>query len=197
AVAEDLDIAASKTGMLANAAIIRALATCIDECEIGELVVDPVMVATSGARLLDADAERLMTERLLPRARLATPNLPEAAVLAGLPADSDVAALADAILASGCRAVLIKGGHGDSENIVDLLATPDGRREFRHRRIGRAPVHGTGCALSAAITAHLARGAELEEAVETAIDWLQSLLARTWRPRKGPLGMLNFSAGRG
>lgn len=192
AVAEDAGIGATKTGMLANAEIIQAVVRSLDDYEVGQLIVDPVMVATSGARLLDTDAEKLLRERLLPRARLVTPNLPEAAVLAGLDPDAGSDALADAILEAGCEAVLVKGGHDGSDTLTDLLATADSRRRFRHERIGRSPVHGTGCALSAAITAQLARGAELEDAVGAAIDWLQSALTRTWTPRKGPLRMLSL-----
>lgn len=194
AVAEDQIIGATKTGMLANAGIIRAVARSLDECDVGQLVVDPVMVATSGARLLDTDAERLLRDRLLPRAHLVTPNLPEAAVLAGMDHDAGPDALADAILESGCGAVLVKGGHDDgSDTLTDVLATADGRRRFSHPRIGESPVHGTGCALSAAITARLARGADLEDAVGEAIDWLQSALTHTWTPRKGSLRMLSLA----
>lgn len=196
AVAEDARIGATKTGMLANAEIIQAVVRSLDVYDLGQLVVDPVMVATSGARLLDKDAEQLMREHLLPRADLVTPNLPEAAVLAGLDRDAGSEAIADAILESGCAAVLVKGGHDGSDTLTDLLATPGSRRAFRHDRIGRSPVHGTGCALSAAITARLARGAELEEAVGAAIDWLQSALTRAWKPRKGPLRMLGFPLAR-
>jgi hydroxymethylpyrimidine/phosphomethylpyrimidine kinase len=192
AVLDDLPVGAAKTGMLANAGIIEAVAESLSGHSGLQLVVDTVMVATSGARLLDREAERVLIERLLPHATLVTPNLPEAAVLTGLPADTAPCRMADALLAKGCRAVLLKGGHGKDEEVVDWLVTGSGQERFRHRRVeGR--VHGTGCALSAAITAGLARGRSLEDSVGPAIEWLQTLIAATWRPDKGELGMLPFA----
>lgn len=191
AVLADLPISAAKTGMLANAGIIDAIVDILDDHEQIRLVVDPVMVATSGARLLDRDAEQALVQRLLPRASLVTPNRPEAAVLAGMEADAPAEELARAILAHGCRAVLIKGGHDSGARIEDVLITERGERRFSHARVNRQ-VHGTGCALSAAIAAALARGSDLEDAVARAIEWLQGMIAANWQPAQGNLGMLPF-----
>ncbi len=126
------------------------------------------MIATSGDRLLSVDAERVIRDRLLPLATLVTPNLDEAALLTGLEV-RDVAQMeraAAVLLDSGAAAVLLKGGHLADDTIVDLLVTPDGTRRFSHPRIKTTSTHGTGCTLSAAITAGLAQGQALERAVE-------------------------------
>jgi hydroxymethylpyrimidine/phosphomethylpyrimidine kinase len=194
AVLEDLPIRAAKTGMLANRAIIDTLAEGLDQNPHVQLVVDPVMVATSGARLLNRDAEQALRERLLPRAALVTPNRPEAAALTGLSADAPAEQLAESILAMGCRAVLIKGGHAGGATVEDVLVTDGERERYTHPRVaGR--IHGTGCALSAAITAGLGRGEPMNKAVGNAITWLQVMIAHTWQPRKGELEMLPFGMG--
>ncbi len=184
-VLEDIPVRAAKTGMLASAAIIDAIVEAWPENEAPALIVDPVMVATSGARLLDGDAVDGIRSRLLPRADLATPNLPEARLLAG---DEKGKAgpdhLAERILETGCRAVLIKDGHGTGKEVIDRLYSSDGSREFSHPR-QEGQFHGTGCCLSAAITALLARGAGLEEAIGQAIDWLAGLISRARMPLKG------------
>lgn len=192
AVLADLPVRAAKTGMLANAAIVEALARSWSDPGRPLLVLDPVMVATSGARLLDSDAERVMIERLLPLAALVTPNLPEAAVLTGLPADASAEHLADALLELGCRAVLLKGGHARTSEIEDWFVTAETRERLRHQRV-EGKVHGTGCTLSAAITAGLARGEALSEVVPKAVEWLQTLIGAHWMPTRGELGMLPFS----
>lgn len=192
AVFADLPIAAAKTGMLANAEIIVKVAEFMTQHPRVALVIDPVMVATSGARLLDPEAERTLVSRLLPLATLVTPNLPEASVLTGLAEDAPAEKMAEAILRSGCRSVLIKGGHDTGREIADLLVTAEGTQRFTHRRIDRR-VHGTGCALSAAITASLALGKTLEQSVADAIEWMQTMIAGTWQPLKGDLGMLPFA----
>ena len=191
AVLADLPIQAAKTGMLANAAIIEGIADRLADQATLNLVVDPVMVATSGARLLDRDAERTLIDRLLPLSTLVTPNLPEAAVLTGLPEDTPLARLADQILQAGCKAVLIKGGHARAARVEDLLVTARGEMRFSHPRVAQR-IHGTGCALSAAITAGLAHGQDIETAVGEGIDWLQGMIAATWQPMKGELAMLPF-----
>ena len=190
----DLPIRAAKTGMLANAAIVNTVAEFLAGQHDTSIVIDPVMVATSGARLLDRDAENALIERLLPLATLVTPNLPEAAVLTGLREDTAPEQLAERIIGLGCRAVLLKGGHADGAMVEDLLVTASGQMTFRHPRVERR-VHGTGCALSAAITAGLAHGQDLEIAVESAIEWLQGMIASTWQPLKGELAMLPFGKG--
>ena len=191
AVFEDLPIRAAKTGMLANASIIEQVASVLETHPEVKLVIDPVMVATSGARLLDRDAERVLVERLLPRAGLVTPNLPEALTLTGLPEETPPDEIAGHILQLGCRAVLIKGGHASGATVEDLLVSNHGKSSFSHPRIDRR-IHGTGCALSAAITARLGLGEDLEMAVSGGIEWLQTMIAHTWQPLKGELAMLPF-----
>lgn len=191
AVLEDIPITAAKTGMLANAAIIREVINGLREFEEIDLVVDPVMVATTGARLLDRQAEDAIRRQLLPRATLVTPNLPEARALTGMGESTDPQVLADQLLQLGCTAVLVKGGHGRGEQVEDWLVTANDRIRFTNRRIS-GNVHGTGCALSAAITAGLARGNSLPDSVATAIEWLHRMLQQTWQPKTGQLRMLPF-----
>ena len=192
AVLTDLPISAAKTGMLANTATIKVIADELRQHPALALVIDPVMVATSGDRLLDPDAEKLLVSELLPLARLVTPNLPEARVLTGLDNQASAQQLGEAILGLGCTAVLIKGGHAEGNRVEDLLLTQSDQHRFSHRRVEES-IHGTGCALSAAITAGLARGEPLEDAVAAAIEWLQKMIGRTWRPQAGKLAMLPFS----
>ena len=194
---DDLPVTAIKTGMLASAALIESIHAALPRDATPLLVVDPVMVATSGDRLLDESATEALVARLLPRAALVTPNRPEAAVLTGADADAPVDELADRMLALGLQAVLIKDGHGSDAICRDLLATADGRRRTfeRARRPGR--YHGTGCALSAAICALLARGETLETAVAMAGDWLAEQIAGARLPTKGDLALLPFCRGEG
>jgi hydroxymethylpyrimidine/phosphomethylpyrimidine kinase len=175
ALAEDLPPAALKTGMLAEAAVVRQVARTIRENGWGPLVVDPVMVATSGARLLTTEAEDVIREDLLPLAAVVTPNIDEAAILTGRVVH-DVATMERAavtMLRFGAAAVLVKGGHLSSESrVTDVLATPSGVRHFSHSRIETTSTHGTGCTLSAAITAGLALGHSLEDSVINALDFV-------------------------
>lgn len=194
AVTNELPIKAAKTGMLANAEIIEVLIKHLADQSDLDLIVDPVMVATSGARLLDQEAESVLREGLLPKASLVTPNLPEAAVLTELDDDRPAEEYAEALIALGCRAVLIKGGHGSGDHVEDLLVTEAATKRYKHPR-RPLQVHGTGCALSAAITACLARGSSLENAVDQAIAWLQQQLDQTWTVPRGKLAMLPFTAG--
>lgn len=179
AVAEDLHPAAAKTGMLADAPIIRAAAAALGEAGIAALVVDPVMVAASGDRLLEEEAIGALRSDLLPRALLVTPNLPEAEILAGAPVEDpdDMRRAADAILETGAGAVLLKGGHLPGPEVVDLLWDGRERREWRSPRIRTRAGHGTGCTLSAAIAAGLASGDDLEVAVDRALDFTRRALA--------------------
>jgi hydroxymethylpyrimidine/phosphomethylpyrimidine kinase len=186
AVATDMPVAAAKTGMLASAAIVAAVADAVARLRITPLVVDPVMVAKSGDRLLDAAAERAYVERLLPRATLLTPNLHEAGALLGRPV-RDVAGMREAardLRALGAAAVLVKGGAlaGDA---VDVFC--DGPRlvELPGERVPTPNVHGTGCTLSAAICARLALGAELLEAVRGAKAYLTEGLRRSYAVGRG------------
>lgn len=161
AVFDDLRVAAVKTGMLANAQIVTAVASALAERPTIPVVVDPVMVATSGDSLLEPDAVAAVRTRLITCATLITPNLPEAAALLGTKvADtlSEAEAQAKALLGLGCRAVLVKGGHRQAAEAIDVLAIADGRIEhIRAPWIATRNTHGTGCTLSAAIAALLAR----------------------------------------
>lgn len=171
AVLSDLDVRAIKTGMLANSAIIGAVVERLAAWPARPLIVDPVMVATSGDALLDPNAIDAVRHLLLQRATLVTPNLAEAArLLDTAPASTvdEMAAQAQAIMAFGCRAVLIKGGHGTSDQATDVLLA-DGRiTPFTRPRVATAATHGTGCTLSAAIVALMAMGTPMAEAVDRA-----------------------------
>ena len=178
ALAEDLPPDAVKTGMLASAALVEQVAEAIVRYRWTSYVCDPVMIATSGDRLLDAEAERVMRDRLLPLARLVTPNLDEAALLTGLEVHdpASMAAAGDALLRLGASAALIKGGHLAGPTMTDVLVTSQGVRRFTRPRIDTTSTHGTGCTLSAAITAGLAAGQPLEAAVADALDYLARAL---------------------
>ncbi|HEX5962096.1 MAG TPA: bifunctional hydroxymethylpyrimidine kinase/phosphomethylpyrimidine kinase [Gemmatimonadales bacterium] len=179
ALAEDLPPAALKTGMLAEAAVVRRVARAIRENGWAPLVVDPVMVSTSGTRLLTTEAEEVIRDDLLPLAALVTPNVDEAAILTGRVVH-DVATMeraATTLLRFGAGAVLVKGGHLSSGEVTDVLATSGGTRRFSHSRIETSATHGTGCTLSAAITAGLALGRPLEEAVEVALEFVHRAIA--------------------
>ncbi len=174
AVCRDLGVVAVKTGMLPSAEIIDVVVDGIDRHRLGPVVVDPVMVATSGARLIDDTAVDALRERLIPRSWLLTPNLPEAARLVeGAVAETISQMEAQGRLLQtrfGARAVLIKGGHGSGVEAIDLLVPGDGAAGvvFALPRVLTKGTHGTGCTLSAAIAALLASGMTLEEAVRKA-----------------------------
>ncbi|WP_226039250.1 bifunctional hydroxymethylpyrimidine kinase/phosphomethylpyrimidine kinase [Natrinema sp. DC36] len=172
AVTDDFAVGAAKTGMLATAEIVRTVAERASEFDF-PLVVDPVMVATAGDRLLEPEAERAY-EELLGEATLATPNADEAEVLTDIAVvDEETAREAgDAILETGVDAALIKGGHVPGERVRDVLVTADGARAFEHPRVGTEATHGSGCTLAAAIAARLANGEALERAVAGATDFL-------------------------
>ncbi len=179
ALAEDLPPAALKTGMLAEAGVVRRVARAIRENGWAPLVVDPVMVATSGSRLLTTEAEEVIREDLLPLAALVTPNLDEAAILTGRVVH-DVATMeraATTLMRFGAGAVLVKGGHLSTPDVTDVLATHAGTRRFSHSRIETTSTHGTGCTLSAAITAGLALGHPLEDAVAAGLDFVHRAIA--------------------
>lgn len=180
AVADDLHPAACKTGMLASADLAIAVAESIREHGLTNYVLDPVMVATSGDRLLDEGAERAVLEHLLPLAAVVTPNLDEAAILTGLPvADvEDMEEAARRLVAAGARAALVKGGHMTGGAVVDVLFDGEHVHAYRRPRIDTSSTHGTGCTLSAAIAAGLARGLALQPAVESALDYVHRAIAR-------------------
>jgi hydroxymethylpyrimidine/phosphomethylpyrimidine kinase len=167
AVVTDIGVDAAKTGMLASARIIEAVAESASEVGVPNLVVDPVFVSKHGHPLLQEDAVDALRTRIVPLATLVTPNLHEAAGLAGIPVRSaeDMEGAGRAILDLGAGAVLVKGGHLEGTEATDLLVTSDGAQPITAERIDTPHTHGTGCVLSAAIAAHLARGAELPEAV--------------------------------
>lgn len=176
AVVSDVPPHAAKTGALGNAEIVRAVAAVAHAFEF-PLVVDPVMVSKHGARLLSQEAEDALIQELLPRAALVTPNVPEAEILAGaaIQNESDIIDAGERLLARGCKAVLVKAGHlaGDP---VDVLCTRDDVTRFPGVRVETAHTHGTGCTFSAAITAGLARGKDLIEAIADAKRFVQTAI---------------------
>jgi hydroxymethylpyrimidine/phosphomethylpyrimidine kinase len=168
AVVTDIGVDAAKTGMLASAAIVQAAADALGETGVPNLVVDPVFVSKHGHALLEEDAVRALRDRLLPLATLVTPNLPEATGLAGFEVSTRdlMQDAAEVILAMGPAAVLVKGGHLErAADADDLFFDGDRMVWISGERIDTTNTHGTGCTLSSAIAAHLARGAELAEAV--------------------------------
>jgi len=191
-VAQDLGVDTLKTGMLATAEVIDGVAEVLDEMPDTPLIVDPVMVAKGGFKLLDPAAADSLVRSLVPRADVLTPNMPEAAVLIGReiagPADMRDAAMR--LLDLGPGSVLLKGGHIDGPEVIDLLVSRDSDLvEIRHPRIDTRHTHGTGCATASAIAAGLAQGLELEAAVRRAIDYVREAIrtAPGWGGGHGPL----------
>jgi len=173
-VAHDLPPSSIKSGMLANAELVQTVAEAIQAHELENYVLDPVMVATSGDPLLAPDAEEALVADLIPLATLVTPNLHEARILTGLPVDSleGMRLASRAFLEMGAGSVLVKGGHLEEGEVVDLFW--DGTREltWRRARLDTPHTHGTGCTLSAAAAAGLAQGFSLPEAVDHAVDFV-------------------------
>jgi hydroxymethylpyrimidine/phosphomethylpyrimidine kinase len=167
AVMSDIGAHAAKTGMLATAAIVEAVAAAVADLEIPLLVVDPVMIAKSGDALVDDEAVATIRTELLRQARVVTPNIPEAEVLSEMTirSDEDRREAARKIAALGPAAVIIKGGHYPSRDIVDLLYDGECFHDFRSERIEGTSTHGTGCTFAAALAARLALGDSLEDAV--------------------------------
>lgn len=190
AVVDEFVIGAWKTGMLGNAANVRAVAEALPRE--APLVIDPVMVSTSGHRLLDADAVADLIDHLIPRAEIVTPNLPEAEVLAGMRVVDldDMAEAGRRILDLGARAVVVKGGHlAGSDRVTDLLIDQDGVLEASGRRYPYS-VHGSGCCFSAALAAYLARGMTTREAFFAAREFTDTAIRQaTGGP--GPLRIVN------
>ncbi|MCB9505883.1 MAG: bifunctional hydroxymethylpyrimidine kinase/phosphomethylpyrimidine kinase [Gemmatimonadales bacterium] len=179
ALAEDLRPAAVKTGMLATREVVTCVVDGLAALGAPHLVVDPVMVATSGDRLLDADAIATVRDRLLPLAAVITPNLDEAELLTGIEVRTPEAMITAgrALIEMGARAALVKGGHLEGETLVDVLVRADGVERYAHARRRTTATHGTGCTLSAAICANLALGLDLEPAVRVALVYLQRAMA--------------------
>ncbi len=180
-VLEDIGADAVKTGMLFSSSIIAAVADALTRHGVKTLVVDPVMVATSGDVLLQADARATMIAQLLPLALVVTPNVPEAEVLSGVKVVDDASLLeaAQRIHAMGPRYVLMKGGHLPGAEAVDVLYDGTLWRPYRAPRIDTVNTHGTGCTYAAAIAAHLARGLGVEDAVTAAKTYLTGALAHS------------------
>ncbi len=179
AVVGDLRPAAVKSGMLGTAELVVAVAEEIARHAIDDYVLDPVMVATSGDRLLDRDAERTLRQRLIPLARVVTPNLEEAQILTETTIETidDMEAAGRAIVSLGAAAALVKGGHLAGDELTDILVTEHEVHRFSHRRIETTSTHGTGCTLSAAIAAGLASGRELLPAVSDALEFVHEAIA--------------------
>src|SRR6201996_8728160 len=180
AVFTDLDVGAVKIGMVAQLASIEAIADALMHFSPKHIVLDPVMVATSGSRLLATEAVEALRKKLIPLATIVTPNLPEAAALLDEPAATGEAAIesqGERLLALGCPAVLIKGGHGEGSESTDHLIRASGSVTLAAPRVATPNTHGTGCSLSSAIAAELAKGAELEAAVRNAKHFVSAAIA--------------------
>jgi hydroxymethylpyrimidine/phosphomethylpyrimidine kinase len=180
AVFADLDVRSVKIGMVAQLATIEAIVAGLARWSPKHVVLDPVMVATSGDRLLAADAVDALRTKLIPRASLITPNLPEAAALLGAPvavSQADIEGQAQLLLSMGCQAVLIKGGHGEGSESIDYLARGNRTIALAAPRIATKNTHGTGCSLSSAVAAGLAKGEDLETAVRNAKAFIGAAIA--------------------
>ncbi len=200
-VLDDIEVRAVKTGMLATAATVREVADLAAEGRLPHLVVDPVLVSSSGHALLERAGVEAYLEHLLPRALVATPNLREAAVLSGTGLEElrDVearVAVAERLRAGGARFVVVKGGHL-TDSADDVVAGPDGVLVLPAPRVPTTNDHGTGCSFSAAVVAHLARGVAVPEALQQAKDFVTRALAgaASWRlgAGHGPLDHFGWS----
>jgi hydroxymethylpyrimidine/phosphomethylpyrimidine kinase len=192
AVVSDFGVHAAKTGMLPNAAIVEAVCAAVRDLDIPMLVVDPVMIAKSGDRLVDDEALAVMKAELVGLAFLVTPNIPEAEALTNIEirTDDDRKEAARRIVEMGATAVVVKGGHLPSPVITDLLLHEDEFVEFRQPRVPGVHTHGTGCTFAAAITSHLARGHDLRMAVEGAQHYVAAAIRHAPKLGRGhgPLG---------
>jgi hydroxymethylpyrimidine/phosphomethylpyrimidine kinase len=180
AVFSDLTVGAVKVGMVAQRASIDAIAAGLKRWSPKHVVLDPVMVATSGDRLLAAEAVDALRRKLVPGASVITPNLPEAAALLDEPEAASEAAIESQgrqLLAMGCRAVLIKGGHGQGAESIDYLFEANRTLALAASRIATQNTHGTGCSLSSAIAAGLAKGEDLETAIRNAKAWISAAIS--------------------
>lgn len=180
AVFADLEVGAVKIGMVAQRATIAAVVTALQRWSPKHVVLDPVLVATSGDRLLAVDAVEALRTALIPRASIITPNLPEAAALLNESVASGAAAIeaqGRRLLALGCPAVLLKGGHGEGSESIDYLVRDGGMLALAAPRVATQNTHGTGCSLSSAIASGLARGEDLETAVRHAKTFISAAIA--------------------
>src|SRR3954464_12639597 len=189
AVFSDLAVGAVKIGMVADPAVMDAIVTGLTRWSPRHVVLDPVMVATSGDRLLASDAVEALRTKLMPLASVITPNLPEAAALLDEPiarSETDIESQGRRLLALGCRAVLIKGGHGEGAESIDYLVTSETTIALAAPRVATRNTHGTGCSLSSAVAAGLAKGEDLERAVRNAKTWISAAIAAADRFSGGP-----------
>jgi hydroxymethylpyrimidine/phosphomethylpyrimidine kinase len=183
-VFDDLDVKAVKIGMLSRPEVIETIARSLDTYKQKTVVLDPVMVAASGDRLLVPEAVDALRKVLIPKALLITPNMPEAAVLLDEPIAENNAAMerqAEKLLELGCQAVLLKGGHGHGADSADILFEKSGASWFSSKRVATNNTHGTGCTLSSAIAAGLANGQPLRAAVQTGKDYVSAAIAASDR----------------
>jgi hydroxymethylpyrimidine/phosphomethylpyrimidine kinase len=188
AVVEDIGVDAVKIGMLHSVEVAHTVAQAIDRHKLPHVVLDPVMVATSGAVLIDHAAVEVLVREMFPRAVLITPNLDEASLLVGHPlaSEADMEAAALELMGKGANAVLLKGGHLQGDTVSDLLVQAGGERLWmRDTRIATPNTHGTGCTLSSAIAAHLALGASLVDAVQQARAFVRGALLGGAQVRTG------------
>ena len=188
AVFSDLAIDAVKIGMVARSETIAAIVAGLTRWHAKNIVVDPVMIATSGDRLLSPSALDALRGTLIPMAQIVTPNLPEAAALLDAPVaktESEIMEQGERLLRLGCPAVLIKGGHGEGPDSIDYLFSQAGVARFAAPRIATANTHGTGCSLSSAIATGLAKGESLNEAVRQAKDFISAAIAAAGRLEVG------------
>lgn len=180
AVFSDLDVGAVKIGMVAQAASIDAIAAALSRWKPAHVVLDPVMIATSGDRLLAAEAVEALRTKLIRVASVITPNLPEAAALLDEPiarSEAEIESQGRRLLALGWRAVLIKGGHGEGTESIDYLVSAENTIALAALRVATRNTHGTGCSLSSAVAAGLAKGEDLETAVRDAKRWISAAIA--------------------
>jgi hydroxymethylpyrimidine/phosphomethylpyrimidine kinase len=179
-VIDDIGVDVIKTGMLFSAAIVAAVAECCRKLPARvQLVVDPVVLSSTGHELLSREGRETLMDQLLPQAALVTPNVPEATLLTGVPIASvgDLGKAADVLLALGANAVLMKGGHLEGDTVVDLLRTADGIEErFESVRLDTRNTHGTGCTLASGVAAGVAEGLTLRDAVRQARDYVHTAI---------------------
>ncbi|MBI3658254.1 MAG: bifunctional hydroxymethylpyrimidine kinase/phosphomethylpyrimidine kinase [Acidobacteria bacterium] len=194
AVLADFGADAAKTGMLSNGPAIEAVAGCFESHHVRKFVLDPVMTSTSGRPLLRPEAIRDLITRLIPLALLVTPNLHEASLLANLciPNRQAMEEAARVIHRMGCRYVLIKGGHLAGDRVTDVLYDGKQTEILTAHRVATENIHGTGCTLSAAITAGLAQGLEIPAAVRQAKEYVTGALQRSYRLGSGPGALGHF-----